>query len=145
MKKNRQISIKSSFRFIQAVVGVLLIFLVIQSCVLWRVCNQGVGATSSLVNEGLPSLRLLASLQEDLAIYRLHAYELMFVQDKDRPAKIAETDAIQQKNAQTLQSLAKLYPDGEGHDRYSRDAGQGLWRGDEGGGRGGAGQSKATQ
>ena len=114
MKKNRQISIKSSFHFIQGVVGVLLVFLVIQGTVLWRVCSQGVGATTSLVNEGLPSLRLLASLQEDLAIYRLHAYELLFAQDKDRPAKIAETDAIQQKNAQTLQSLAKLYPDGEG-------------------------------
>ena len=116
MNNKRQISIKHSFHVIQGVVGLLLVFLVIQGTVLWRVCNQGVGATTSLVNEGLPSLRLLASLQENLAIYRLHSYELMFAQDKDRPAKIAETDAILQKNVQTLQDLGKLYPTGEGHE-----------------------------
>jgi methyl-accepting chemotaxis protein len=115
MKTKRQTSIKKSFLVIQAVVGLLLVFLVIQGTVLWRVCSQGVGATSSLVNEGLPSLRLLSSLQESLAVYRLHSYELMFAQDKDRPAKVAETDAIQQKSAQTLLDLAKLYPEGEGH------------------------------
>ena len=116
MNNKRQISIKHSFHVIQGVVGLLLVFLVIQGTVLWRVCNQGVGATTSLVNEGLPSLRLLASLQENLAIYRLHSYELMFAQDKDRPAKVAETDAILQKNVQTLQDLGKLYPTGEGHE-----------------------------
>ena len=115
MKTTRQISIKHSFHVIQGVVGLLLVFLTIQSVYLWRVCNQGVDTTTSLVKEGLPSLRLLATLQENLAVYRLHSYELMFAQDKDRPAKIAETDAIEQKNAQTLQALAKLYPAGEGH------------------------------
>jgi len=115
MKKNRQISIKHSFHVIQGVVGLLLVFLTIQSVYLWRVCNQGVDTTTSLVKEGLPSLRLLATLQENLAVYRLHSYELMFAQDKDRPAKIAETDAIEQKNAQTLLELNRLYPAGEGH------------------------------
>jgi len=115
MKKNRQTSIQRSFRIIQGIVGLLLVFLVVQSCILWTVCSQGVRATTGLENEGLPSLRLLASLQQNLAIYRLHSYEIMFAQDKDRPAKIAETDAIQQKNAQTLQDLNKLYPSGEGH------------------------------
>lgn len=115
MKTNRQISIKRSFSIIQGVVGLLLVFLIIEGCILWRVCDSGASATTGLANEGLPSLRLLASLQEGLAIYRLHSYELMFVQDKDRAAKIAETDDILQKNTQTLQDLAKLYPAGEGH------------------------------
>ena len=115
MKAKRQISIKRSFLIIQGVVGLLLVFLVVQGCLLWRVCNQGVAATTSLENEGLPSLRLLAALQEDLALFRLSAYEVMFAQDKDRPAKIATTDAILQKNVQTLQDLNKLYPAGDGH------------------------------
>ena len=115
MKTNRQISIKRSFSIIQGVVGLLLVFLIIQGCVLWQVCDRGVSATTGLANEGLPSLRLLASLEQGLAIYRLHSYELMFVQDKDRPAKIAETDDVLQKNIQTLQDLNKLYPSGEGH------------------------------
>jgi methyl-accepting chemotaxis protein len=111
----KQISIKRSFRIIQGVVGLLLIFLIIQGYVLWRVCDQGVTAITGLNKEGLPSLRLMASLQEDLAAYRLHSYELMFAQDKDRPAKIAETDAVLQKSGDTLQQLAQLYPSGEGH------------------------------
>ena len=109
------ISIARSFRVIQGVVGLLLLFLVIQSCILWRVCDQGARATTGLEQEGLPSLRLVASLQENLAIYRLHSYEIMFAQEKDRAAKIAETDAIQEKNVQTLQELNRLYPAGDGH------------------------------
>ena len=115
MKTTRQISIKRSFSIIQGVVGLLLVFLIIQCSILWHVCDSGARATTGLENEGLPSLRLLASLQEGLAIYRLHSYELMFAQDKDKPAKIAETDAVLQKNIQTLQDLAKLYPTGDGH------------------------------
>ena len=115
MKTNRQISIKRSFLVIQGVVGLLLVFLVIQSSIFWRVCDQGVRAVTGLEGEGLPSLRLLASLQEGLDIYRLHSYELMFAQDSDRAAKIAETDAVLQKNTDTLQQLNKLYPAGEGH------------------------------
>ncbi len=115
MTTNKQTSIKRSFLIIQGVVGILLVLLIGQVCLLWRVCDRGMSATTGLEKEGLPSLRLLASLQEDLAIYRLHSYELMFVQDKDRPAKIAETDDILQKNVQTLQDLNKLYPSGEGH------------------------------
>ena len=115
MKSGQHTSVKRSFRVIQGVVGLLLVFLFIQSCILWRVCNRGVSAVTGLENEGLPSLRLLASLQDGLDIYRLHSYELMFSQDKDRAAKIAETDAVLQKNTQTLQNLNKLYPIGDGH------------------------------
>ena len=94
MKEKRQISIKHSFRTIQGVVGLLLIFLIVQGCVLWSICDRGASTTTGLEKEGLPSLRLLASLQEGLAVYRLHSFELMFAQDKDRPAKIEEVDAV---------------------------------------------------
>jgi methyl-accepting chemotaxis protein len=108
-------SVKNSFRIIQAMVGLLLAFLIIQGCLLLRICDQGVLATTGLENEGLPSLRLLASLQQGLMVYRLHSYELMFAQDKDRPAKMAETDAVLKQNIETLAALNKLYPSGEGH------------------------------
>jgi methyl-accepting chemotaxis protein len=114
MKSTRTTSIKSSFQFIQIVVVLLLVFLAIQSSVLWRVCSRGTQATAALENEGLPSLRFLTSLDRDLAVYRLHSFELMFAQDKDRPAKIAETDAVRKSCADTLAQLAKLYPSGEG-------------------------------
>ena len=115
MKTSQQTSIKRSFRIIEGIVGLLLVFLIVQSCILWRVCNRGVSAVTGLENEGLPSLRLLATLQDGLDIYRLHSYELMFAQDKERAAKIAETDAVLQKNIETLQQLNKLYPSGDGH------------------------------
>jgi len=116
MKNQSQTSIKGSFRAIQLVVGLLLVFLIIQSCMLWRTCDHGTQAITGLEKEGLPSLRLLASLQEDLAIYRLHSFELMFAQDKDRPSKAAETDAYLKKNIETIEELNRLYPSGKGHD-----------------------------
>jgi len=114
MKSTRTTSIKSSFQFIQVIVILLLAFLAIESTVLWRVCRQGTQATAALENEGLPSLRCLTSLDQGLAIYRLHSYELMFAQDKDRPGKIAETDAVRKRCADTLAQLAQLYPSGDG-------------------------------
>jgi len=119
MKASSNTSIKNSFRLIQGLVALLLVFLLVQIGIFWGVCQRGTAATQGLEQEGLPSLRLLASLQENLAIYRLHSYELMFVQDKDRAAKLAETDAVQQHNADLLNQLEQLYPAGEGHDRVA--------------------------
>jgi methyl-accepting chemotaxis protein len=120
MKANRTISIKSSFRLIEGLIVLLLIFLIVQGAVLWRVCQRGTEATHGLVQESMPSLRLQAELQENLSAYRLHSYELMFAQDKDRPAKTAETEAVQQKSVQLLAELKQLYAAGEGHDRIAR-------------------------
>jgi hypothetical protein len=119
MKNRRRTSIKSSFLFIQALIVLLLIFLLVQGVVLWQVCQRGTVATHGLEQEGLPSLRLLASLQENLAIYRLHSFELMFAQDKDRVAKAAELDAVQKMNLDVLGQLKQLYPDGEGQKRIA--------------------------
>ena len=94
MKRANRFSIKATFHLIQVLIVLLLVVLLVQGAVLWSFCQRGQEATQGLEKEGLPSLRLLASLQENLAIYRLHSYELMFVQDKDRPAKLSETAFI---------------------------------------------------
>ncbi|MDR3457681.1 MAG: MCP four helix bundle domain-containing protein, partial [Verrucomicrobiae bacterium] len=119
MNKTSHISVKGSFRFIQILISLLLIFLVVQGVVLWRVCQRGTEATRGLEQEGLPSLRLLASLQENLVVYRLHSFELMFAQEKDRPAKLAETDAVQKHSEEIIVQLNQLYPAGEGHQRVA--------------------------
>jgi len=116
MSEKKQTSIKRSFRIIQTMVGLLLIFLIVEGCILWRTCSQGRQATGGLEQEGLPSLRLLASLQEGLAVYRLQSYELMFAPEKDRPVKIAGADATMNQNLETLGELKKLYPAGKGRD-----------------------------
>ncbi|MFO1477549.1 MAG: methyl-accepting chemotaxis protein [Verrucomicrobiota bacterium] len=120
MSTPKRTSIQRSFRIIQGVVALLLVFLVVQAVVLWRVCSEGTRATRGLEAEGLPSLRYLASLQENLAVYRLHAYEIMFAQDQDRPARMAEADAVHRKNLELLQSLEALFPAGEGHERLQQ-------------------------
>ena len=120
MNLARHTSIRRSFRIIQGVVGLLLVFLIIQSSVLWRVEREGMRATRGLESDGFPSLHYLASLQENLAIYRLNSYELMFVQEKDRPAKARQADAVQQKNLEILRLLTELYPTGPGRDHIAR-------------------------
>jgi len=117
MSKKRSTSIQRSFRIIQGVVGLLLVFLIIQGCLLWRVCQQGTLATENLETEGLPSLRYLASLQENMAIYRLYSFELMFAQEKDRPAKSRQADTVQQTSQAIIDGLNKLYPSGQGHEQ----------------------------
>ena len=76
-----------------------------------------------LEREGLPSLRLLAALEENLAIYRLHSFELMFAQDKDRAAKVAEVEAAQKTNLEILGELQQLYPAGEGRKNRALESG----------------------
>jgi len=115
MKAHKTISVRRTFRIILSVVGLLLIFLIVQGVVLWRVCREGTLVTRGLVSEGLPSLRHLAALQENLAIYRLHSYELMFVQEKDRAAKARQADGLEAQNREILVQLKSLFPNGEGN------------------------------
>jgi methyl-accepting chemotaxis protein len=117
MKTQKNKSIRQTFRIIQTVVGLLLVFLVAQGFVLWTVCQGGRQATGGLVTEGLPSLRYLASLQENLALYRLHSYELMFVQEKERPGKGGQLDELTLRNRELLAQIKRVFPDGAGHDR----------------------------
>jgi methyl-accepting chemotaxis protein len=113
MKKSRT-SLQQSFRIIQGIVALLLIFLIVQSYTLRRVCKQGDASIRGLESEGLPSLQHLGALRENLAIYRLHSYELMFVTEQDRAAKARQAEEDQQKNLEILGKLDQLYPSGEG-------------------------------
>ena len=117
MKTRRNTSLHRTFRIIQGVVGLLLIFLSVQGVILWKVCREGAVATRGLVSGGLPSLRCLASLQENLALYRLRSFELMFAQEKDRPVKASQADALEQQDRQILEELKVIFPENEGHDR----------------------------
>lgn len=117
MKSPRTKSLRRIFRTIQVVVALLLAFLLVQGVILWKVCRQGAVATRGLVAGGLPSLRCLASLQENLALYRLRSYELMFAQEKDRPAKISQADALEKQNREILEQLKTIFPENEGHER----------------------------
>ena len=119
MKKNSGLCIKNSFRMIQALIILLLVFLLVQGVVLWRVCERGSQAINGLEQEGLTCLRLMASLQENLAIYRLRSFELMFAQETERPGKITETTMVQAKNDEIIKQLDQLYPAGEGRQRVS--------------------------
>ncbi len=119
MNPHRTASIKSSFRYIEMLIVLLLIFLLFQGVVQWRVCQRGNLATHDLVTAGLPSLDLLAELQENLAAYRLHSYELIFAQDKDRGAKAAECDAVRQSCFKLLQDIKILQADGDGRNHIA--------------------------
>lgn len=115
MKASKSISLRRTFTSIQGVVGLLLVFLIVQGIILWRVCHQGTRVTQGLVSEGLPSLRHLAALQENLALYRLRSYELMFVEEKERGAKAEQADQLDKQNRTILAQLKNLFPEGEGN------------------------------
>ena len=82
-----QASLRKSFRNLRLVMAALLLFTLVQSGVLLHVSREGKVAIHSLDSEGLPSLRALAALQESLALFRLHSYEWLFVQDAEKPAR----------------------------------------------------------
>jgi methyl-accepting chemotaxis protein len=107
-------SIRSTFLTIQGLIGMMLLFLIIQGVSLWHVCHQGAQAIQGLQREGIPSLTYVATLKQNLNLYRLHSYELMFVQEKDRPAKAAAADAVNRQNLELLSKLNELFPSGQG-------------------------------
>ena len=107
-------SIRRTFLIIQTMVALLLVFLVIQCGLVWRVCRQGTQATQGLEREGIPSQRYVATLQQNINLYRLHSYELMFVQEPERPAKVAQADALQRQNVALLDQLKGFFPTGPG-------------------------------
>jgi methyl-accepting chemotaxis protein len=107
-------SIRSTFLIIQALVALLLVFLVIQGILVWHVCRQGAQATQGLEQEGIPSLTHVATLKQNLNLYRLHSYELMFVQEKERAAKASQAAALHRQNLELLAKLKTLFPTGQG-------------------------------
>jgi PAS domain S-box-containing protein len=104
----------ATFRNILLVVSLIFVFAMVLTVIVWAVCNNGMKTATALEHQGLPALKELASLQENLALYRLDAYEYLFAQEAQRPdaAKAADASALQiraeSKNIQTL------FPQGEG-------------------------------
>ena len=95
--KQRVQAVSTAFRNILLIVLLILIFAVVQTCMLWRVCNTGMKTATSMETQGLPTLNTLASLQENLALYRLDSYEYLFAKEEEMAgkAKAAEAVAVQ--------------------------------------------------
>ena len=107
MRRSKTTSLSKSFRNIRLLLLLLLGFVTVQGIVLWRVCREGKGAIASLQSEGLPSLQNLAGLEEALALYRLSAFEVLFVQDAEKPAKLKLAEAKRGHAAEHIQQLRK--------------------------------------
>jgi PAS domain S-box-containing protein len=104
----------ATFRNILLVVFLILVCAIVQMFILWRVCNTGMKTAASLDHQGLPTLNSLALLQEDIAIYRLNAYEYLFAQQGERAGKAkAVQDTATQTRAE-LEKIKTLLPEGEG-------------------------------
>jgi methyl-accepting chemotaxis protein len=112
-----QASLRRSFRNLRLVMAALLGFTLIQSGVLLHVSREGKDTIHSLDSEGLPSMRALAALQENLALFRLHSYEWLFVQDNEKPARAKRIAESQREVATQSAELAKLFPTGPLHDQ----------------------------
>jgi PAS domain S-box-containing protein len=112
--KQRLGIVSATFRNILVVVFLIFIFAIVQTAILWRVCNEGMKTVASLKGQGLPTLSTLALLQEHLALYRLNSYEYLFAREgeKSARAKAADNEAAQVRTE--LQAIKTLIPDAEG-------------------------------
>jgi PAS domain S-box-containing protein len=104
----------ATFRSILLVVSLLFVFAVVRTIILWVVCNNGMKTAATMEYQGLPALKELAALQENLALYRLDSYEYLFAQEaeKARDAKAADGTALQMRAE--LKNIQTLFPEGEG-------------------------------
>jgi methyl-accepting chemotaxis protein len=109
-------SIRNTFLITQTLVSLLLVFLVVQGALLWRVCREGAAAIDGVEREGIPSLTQVADLNQNLSLYRLHSYELMFVQESERSAKTAQADGLHRQNLELIRKLQNLFPAGKGRE-----------------------------
>src|SRR3954464_11710784 len=106
--------LSARFRHILQVVILIFIFAAIQTVTLWRVGKSGMNTATSLEHQGLPALNELASLQEHLALYRLHSYEYLFAQEAEKAGKAKAADAIALQMRAELKNIRQHFPEGEG-------------------------------
>ncbi len=112
--EQRMRSLATTFRNILLVVFLIFICASVQMFILWRVCNTGMKTAASLEHQGLPTLNGLAALQEDLAIYRLNAYEYLFAQERDKADKVKAVQNTAARTHAKLESIKRLLPAGAG-------------------------------
>lgn len=67
--------------------------------------------------EGLPSLRHVAALQEGMALYRLAAYECLFAQEAEKAAKARKAAELRDSSLGLIAELKKLFPSGATADK----------------------------
>jgi PAS domain S-box-containing protein len=104
----------ATFRNILLVVFLILVFAVVQMLVLRRVCDTGMMTAESLEQQGLPTLNELASLQEDLAVFRLKSYEYLFAREEEKATKAKAVETVATQTQAELEHIKKLLPAGEG-------------------------------
>jgi methyl-accepting chemotaxis protein len=109
---SRPASIRASFRNIRFAVAFLLVMALVQGGVLRQVCERGTAALNSLQQEGLPGLKEVTALQEDLALFRLHSYEWLFAQDADKPVKAKRSEEYRLQGQQRIAKLREVFKDG---------------------------------
>jgi len=107
-------SLAATFRNILLVVSLIFVFAVVRTIILWVVCNAGMQTVTALNNQGLPLLNNLASLQENLAIYRLDSYEYLFAQDAQKAGDAKAADDLAVLLRTDLKNIQALFPEGEG-------------------------------
>ena len=103
-----------TYRNILLVVLLIFVFALVQTLMLWRVCDVGMKTAASLKQQGLPTLNGLASLQEHLAIYRLNAYEHLFAREGEKSEKAKAVQDISARTRAELRNIKILLPDAEG-------------------------------
>jgi two-component system, cell cycle sensor histidine kinase and response regulator CckA len=106
--------LSATFRHILLVVLLIFIFAVVQMLTLWQVCETGMKTATSLEHQGLPALNDLASLQENLALYRLESYEYLFAQESEKAGEAKAADDIALQMRAELKNIQTLFPEGEG-------------------------------
>jgi PAS domain S-box-containing protein len=107
-------AVSATFRNILLVVFLIFIFAVVQTVILWHVCNTGMKTATSLEHEGLPTLNTLASLQEHLALYRLDSYEYLFATEGERAAKAKAAQTMANQIRAELTNIQKFLPESGG-------------------------------
>jgi PAS domain S-box-containing protein len=103
-----------TFRRILLVILLIFIFAVVRTFIVWAVCNTGMKTANTLEKQGLPALRELASLQENLALYRLDSYEYLFAQETQKEGDATAADELAFQMRAELKNIQALFPEGEG-------------------------------
>jgi PAS domain S-box-containing protein len=106
--------LSATFRHILLVVLLIFIFALVQMFTLWQVGKAGMKTAVSLEHQGLPALNELASLEENLALYRLESYEYLFVQEAQKAGEAKAADDIAFQMRAELKHIQTLFPEGEG-------------------------------
>jgi PAS domain S-box-containing protein len=104
----------ATFRNILWVVSLIFIFAVVRTFILWEVCKTGMQTAATLEHQGLPALKELASLEENLALYRLDSYEYLFAQEAQKAGAAKAADDIALQMHAELKNIRHLFPQGDG-------------------------------